>query len=417
LLYVLTFAALVWPILLAGCDRGPAVQGAKNPRVIVTKPITQTVIDYQDFTGRLDAVKTVDIRARVSGYVTEAPFKEGDLVKEGSLLFQIDVRTYQADLNQAKANLNVALADRNLQQKNAERARRLYSSKAIAPEDYETAIAAEDKATASVGAMQAAMERAQLYVDFTHVIAPVSGRVSRRFVDPGNLINADSTILTTLVTENPMFAYFDVDERTYLGLLESVAPGKGSWYEGLKLPVLMRLANEADFEKDKVGFVDFVDNRVVGTSGTVRMRGVFQNPHGLLKAGLFVRIRLPIGSAYDAVLIPDEAVQSDQERKYVWVVNGNDEAEYRSVEIGQSIREWRVLKPPAKGKEGKEGLRPGERIIVNGMQRVRKGTQVAAEQQAPQAPPDIPLVRLLQRANAAEQNADVLNGHRRGVSP
>jgi RND family efflux transporter MFP subunit len=384
-------------LLQAGCEKAAPAKANRNPRVLVTTPITETVMDYQDFTGRLDAVKTVDIRARVSGYVNEAPFKEGYLVKEGSLLFQIDPRTYQADLNQAQANLTVAIAERNLQQKNAERARRLYSSKAIAPEDYETAMAASDKASASVGAMQAAKERALLYVDFTRVLAPITGRVSRRFVDPGNLINADSTILTTLVSENPMYAYFDVDERTYLG------PGFGRAGQsvaspGLKLPVMMRLANEDDFEKDKVGFVDFVDNRVVGTTGTVRMRGVFQNPLGVLKAGLFVRIRLPIGSPYRALLIPDEAVQSDQERKYVWVVNRNNEVEYRSVEPGQSIREWRVIRPAEKGKEGKEGLSPGERVITSGMQRVSKGKAVEAELQPPLPPPDIPLVRLLQKS-------------------
>jgi RND family efflux transporter MFP subunit len=382
---------------LAGCDKGPPAKGGKNPRVLVTRPITDTVMDYQDFTGRLEAVKTVDIRARVTGYVTEAPFKEGDVVKEGSLLFQIDARTYQADLNQAEANLNVAIADRNFQQRNAERARRLIAVKAISPEDLETALAASDKAVATVGAMEAARDKAKLYLDYTHVIAPLSGRISRRFVDPGNLINADNTILTTIVTENPMFAYFDVDERTYLNLLASVAPGQKSWSDGLRPPVMMRLANENDFEKDKVGIVDFVDNRVVANTGTVRMRGVFQNANGLLKAGLFVRIRLPIGSAYKAILIPDEAIQSDQERKYVWVVNARNEVEYRSVQLGQAIREWRVIRPPEKGKEGKEGLAEGERIIVSGMQRVRKGIEVDAEVQAPPPPPDMPLVRLLQR--------------------
>jgi RND family efflux transporter MFP subunit len=387
--------ALVAALCVAGCDRGPPAKENKNPRVVVTSPILGTVMDYQDFTGRLDAVKTVDIRARVTGYVNEVPFKEGDLVKEGSLLFQIDPRTYQADLDQADANLNVALADRDFQVKNTERSRRLYAARAIASEDYETAIAARDKAVATVGAMEAAKAKARLYLDYTRVIAPVSGRISRRFVDPGNLINADNTILTTIVTENPMYAYFDVDERAYLNLLASVAPGLRSWSDELKPPVMMRLANEDDFTTDKVGVVDFVDNRVVGTTGTVRMRGVFQNPRGFLKAGLFVRIRLPIAGAYRAILIPDQAIQSDQERKYVWVVNAKNEVEYRSIELGQAIREWRVVRPPEKGKEGREGLAAGERIIVDGMQRVRKGSRVDPEVQPLQPPPEMPLVRLL----------------------
>src|SRR5262249_40333884 len=154
-------------------------------------------------------------------------------------------------------------------------------------------------------------------------------------------------------------------------LLALVAPGVGTWSEGMKLPVMMRLANEQEFEK--VGAVDFVDNRVVATTGTVRMRGVFQNPGGQLKPGLFVRIRLPIRSSHGAILIPDEAILSDQERKYVWVVNAKNEVEYRSITVGQAIKDLRVIRPPEKGKEGKEGLAEGERIIVSGMQRVRNG--------------------------------------------
>jgi RND family efflux transporter MFP subunit len=382
-------------LLAAGCEPNAAPQGTKKAKVVVTTPITDLIMDYQDFTGRLDAVKTVDIRARVSGYVTKIPFKEGDLVKEGDLLFQIDERPYQADLNQAEANLKVAVADRKLMEKNAKRAGAMFAKNANSQEDFDTAQAAWEKSVASVGASQAAKERSKLYLDYTHVIAPVSGRISRRLVDPGNLINADNTVLTTIVTEDPMYAYFDVDERTYLNLLETVAPGQRSWIEGLKLPVLMRLANEGDFSKDRVGVVDFVDNRVTATTGTVRMRGVFGNPRGTLKAGLFVRIRLPIGSAYKSILIPDEAIQSDQERKYVWIVNAKNEVEYRSVKLGQALGELRAIKAPEAGKEGKEGLSEGERVIVSGMQRVRKGVAVDAEVQPPPAPPGSPLVRLL----------------------
>jgi RND family efflux transporter MFP subunit len=379
-----------------GCEKALPTRGSKNPKVIVTKPITDTVLDYQDFTGRLDAVKTVEIRARVSGYVMTAPGKEkgvvqeGETVNKGELLFQIDVRPYQADLNQAEANLKLALADRDLQTRNAERARVLLPSNAISKEEYETVLAAKEKSEATVGAMEAAKERAQLYLDYTKVIAPVTGRISRRFVDPGNLITADSTVLTTIVTEDPMYAYFDVDERTYLDLLASVSPGQASW--GLELPVMMRLANEKEF--DRVGTVDFVDNRVIANTGTVRMRGRFQNASGLLKAGLFTRIRLPLGTPYKAIVIPDEAIMSDQERKYVWVVNAKNEVEYRSVKLGQSIRDLRVIRNPDPGTEGKEGVAENELIIVSGMQRVRNGIQVDVEKQAPPAPPESPLVRL-----------------------
>jgi RND family efflux transporter MFP subunit len=381
-----------------GCGNGQAAKGGKNPRVIIASPVTGTIMDYQDFTGRLEAVKAVEVRARVTGYVNEAPFKEGDLVKEGAVLFQIDPRPYQADLNQAKANLKVAIAERNLQEQNVERARRLVATKTLSSEEYQTIAAANEKAGATVGALQAAQEKAELYLDYTRVTAPVTGRISRRFVDPGNLINADNTVLTTIVTENPMYAYFDVDERTYLNLLASAAGGSSADVDKYHPPVMMRVANEHEFDVGKVGVVDFVDNRVVGNTGTVRMRGVFQNPGGFLKAGLFVRIRLPIGAAYRAILVPGEAVQSDQDRKYVWVVNAKSEVEYRSVQLGREIQElrgWQVIRPPEKGKEGKEGLTVGDRVIVSGMQRVRRGIAVQPEMQAPPPPPEMPLVRLL----------------------
>jgi RND family efflux transporter MFP subunit len=374
--------------------------------VVVTTPITDRVMDYQDFTGRLDAVKTVDIRARVSGYVMEVPFKEGDLVKEGDLLFLIDPRPYLADLNQAAANLKLAIAERHYQVQVVERGERMLATKAASIDEYQKMVAERDKAIASVGAYEAARDKAKLYLDYTRVTAPVTGRVSRRYVDPGNLVNADNTMLTTIVTENPMYAYFDVDERTYLDLLSQVAPGHTSWFEGLKFPVMIRLANEKEFER--VGFVDFVDNRVTATMGTVKMRGVFDNSKGLLKAGMFIRSRLPLGSAYSSVIIPDEAIQSDQERKYVWVVNKNDEVEYRSVTLGLAIGDLRVIRPPAQGKEGKEGLVEGDRFVISGMQRVRKGVQVEVQNQPPPTAPHMPLVRLIEEHQARRQGGAVV---------
>jgi RND family efflux transporter MFP subunit len=220
-------------------------------------------------------------------------------------------------------------------------------------------------------------------------------------VDPGNLVNADNTQLTTLVVENPIYAYFDVDERTYLDILSYIAPGQATWAEGMKQPVLARVSNESEFER--LGYIDFIDNRVVATTGTVRMRGVFQNPQFALKPGLFVRIRLPIGSSYKAILIPDEAIQSDQERKYVWVVNAENKVEYRSVQLGQSIQQLRVIRAPEKGKEGKEGLAEGERVIISGMQRVKNGTIVDADEQPAPPPPKMSLVRLINAEKPSEK--------------
>jgi RND family efflux transporter MFP subunit len=373
-------------VLAGGCKGADSqAKGNKAPlEVIVTKPISDEVTDYQDFTGRLQAIKTIDIRARVTGYVTDVPFKEGDLVREGELLFQIDPRSYDADHKQAVANIKLAQANRKVHQQNLARAQQLMATKSISIEDYDLAVATVEKDTANVEAMQATADRAKLYLDWTRVTAPWTGRISRRWVDPGNLITADSTILTTLVSEDPMHVYFDVDERTYLELKQSAAPGASSSVSGLEFPVLMRLANEEQYVH--TGAVNFIDNQVSGTTGTIRMRAVFHNPKGYLKAGLFARIRLPIGSPYKTLLIPDEALMSDQGRKYVYVVNDKNAVEYRKVILGQAIQDLRAVK---------DGLAEGEQVIVFGMQRVRPGMQVQLKQQAPPSRPESPLGKLM----------------------
>jgi multidrug efflux system membrane fusion protein len=376
--------ALFITTLVAGCQHAPPDRPKKTVEVVVTTPVPDEVADYQDFTGRLDGLKTVDVRARVSGFIMEAPFTEGDMVHEGDLLFQIDRRPYQAALNQAEANVNLAVADRNLQMKNSQRARKMIQSNSIAREEYDTTAATEEKARATVGAMEAARDLAQLNLDYTRVTAPLSGRISRRFVDPGNLINADTTTLTTIVSDSQLYAYFDVDERTYLDLL-GAAKGQQAWLTGLQFPVLMSLANEGN-KFEHVGKINFIDNRVNATSGTIRMRGVFENADGVLKSGLFVRIRLPIGKPYRTLVLAAEALQSDQGRPYVYVVNANNEVEYRGVTVGQELHGLRVIK---------NGLAEGERIIVRGMQRVRPGSPVEAKMQPPPRAPESPLVRLL----------------------
>ncbi|HEY7425492.1 MAG TPA: efflux RND transporter periplasmic adaptor subunit [Gemmataceae bacterium] len=400
-----TIAAVFAAVLAAGCQHAARPQGAKVIEVVVTTPCAGEVTDYQDFTGRLDALKTVDVRPRVSGYVQDAPFKEGDFVHEGELLFQIDPRTYQADLNQAEANLKQAEAERRLQVKNIDRGRKLLTSGGIGKEEYDQILANHEKSIATVGSMEAMRDRAKLYLGFTRVTAPLSGRISRRQVDPGNLVNADQTVLTTIVTEDPVYAYFDVDERTYLELATATSSGSSPWFSKLSFPVLMRLANEEEFAQ--VGRVNFLDNRLNGNTGTVRMRGVFDNPRGHLKSGLFVRIRLPLRIPYKTLLIPDEAVQSDQGKKFVYVVRPLAEknedgtpkgiVEYRRVSLGQSIQKLRAIKEAKRDTEGKilEGLEEGERVIVTGMQRVRADAVVKTKTEEPSEPPRSPLTELL----------------------
>ena len=286
---LLVFLAPVFGVGCTASATGPVAK--KMVEVEVVSPVSDLVTDYQDFTGRLDALKTATLTARVSGYIDSAPFKEGDHINAGDVLFVIDPRPYQADFNQAQANLQLAEADSRLQNKNVARAEKLIGTRTISQEDYDTAVATWEKSKATIQASAATRDKAKLYLEYTSVIAPWTGRISRRNVDPGNLVNADNTQLTTIVTEGQIYAYFDVDERTYLDLVKVGSSSEGSWAAKKQYPVLMALANEESFTR--AGQVNFVDNRVVATSGTVRMRGIFDNPGENLKAGMFVRIRLP----------------------------------------------------------------------------------------------------------------------------
>ncbi len=383
--------AAVGAAAAVGCGNSAArAPEKKAPEVVVTTPITDDVTDYEDFTGRLDAIKTIDIRARVSGYILSAPFKEGDLVREGDLLFLIDPQPYAADFNLAKANVRLAESDQNLQGKNAIRARKMVKTDAMSQEDFETTLATWEKSQATVAAMGASRDRAKLYLDYCRVVAPLSGRISRRAVDPGNLVNADTTTLTTLVADSQLYAYFDVDERTYLNLVGRDTPSASALSEKLRFPVLLSLANE-NYQFNRSGVVDFVDNRVNANTGTIRMRAVFDNPAGALRSGLFVRIRVPVGAPYRAILIPDEAVLSDQGRKNVYVIGDNNEVVYRSVTLGQEIKGLRVVK---------DGVSEGERVVISGMQRVRPGVRVNANLHEPPKPPGSPLGKLLSAAHA-----------------
>jgi RND family efflux transporter MFP subunit len=412
---------LLAAVLAGGCGNGhEKARAPKAPEVIVTTPITDEVIDYQDFTGRLSAIGTVEIRARATGYVTQAipQSKEGQLVAKDELLFVVDPRPYKVKLDQAVAQHESAKANAVRARTLYERASGLLRTKSGSQEDVDMRKGDLDVADAAVLEAKAKVEDAKLSLDFCYVTAPTAGRVSRRLVDPGNLVLADNTVLTTLVTEDPLYTYFDVDERTYLNLLGSTARGLTSLVSRPTFPVLMRLANEDEFAH--AGTVDFLDNQVSATSGTIRMRGTFKNAGGLLKPGLFARVRLPIGSPYKALLIPDEALQSDQGRKFVYVVREgkNKEGEpidvvrYRKVSVGQAVGGLRVIQPPEKGKEDKEGIKEGDRIVVTGQQRVRPGVPVTVQPQPPPPRPESPLRKLLaaNRQGTEDRGQGIGNG-------
>jgi RND family efflux transporter MFP subunit len=377
-------------VLVVGCAAPKPSRADKTVEVDVTNPITDTVLDYQDFTGRLDAFMTVDVRPRVAGYIISAPFKEGDRVKKGDLLFQIDPKLYQADLDLAEATLSLANADRQLQEANSGRARQMIGSRAIGREEYDQIMASRDKTKATTVAMEATLKKASIHLGYTKVTSPISGRISRRAVDPGNLVKADETLLSTVVNDDQIYAYFDIDERTYLNLVaEKLELSPGVMAADLHFPVLMRLANENEFTHP--GVVDFVDNRLNGNTGTIRMRARFDNPRGKYKSGLFVRIRLPIGQPdHEALLIADEAIQSDQGKKYVFVVEKN-KVQYRSVTLGQAINGLRVIK---------DGLKKDDLVVVNGMQRVRTNMDVKAKPQTPPKLGDTPLKQLISLVEA-----------------
>jgi RND family efflux transporter MFP subunit len=329
-----------------------------------------------------------------------------------------------------RADANLLQADAHLKRLNADfqRASTMRSKGVIGQEEYDKVSGDRLEAEAALRVAQANRKTAELNLGWTKVTTRISGRISRRYVDPGNLIKADDTVLTTIVADDTVYAYFDVDERTYLDLVgEKPAAASTARLEELKIPVLMRLANSEEFTH--AGYVDFLDNRLNGNTGTIRMRGVFKNPRDTLKSGLFARIRLPIGRPYTALLIPDEALQSDQGRKFVYVVktitekkaDGTEEkkdiVDYRPVGLGQALQgernnnsagiSLREIKPAVKDKDGQvvEGLLDGERVIVSGMQRVRPKTQVQVKIQDPPKPPGFPLEKLLTQAEAGRPGA------------
>src|SRR5918996_2838616 len=361
-------------LLLAACQPQQAAPPPPPPKVTVNQPIIRDVVESDEYTGRLEAVEAVDIRARVNGYLQSVHFTDGSIVKKGALLFVIDPRPYQAELNRAKAQLEQAIARFERTQKDFARAQQLVKSRAMSQEEVDTRAADQHEAQEAVQAARAAVEAARLNVEFTQVKAPISGRISRQLVTEGNLINGgtgNSTLLTTIVSLDPIYGYFDVDERSYLKYTHLWRNGTNAGSRNNKTPVYLGLANETGFPHQ--GHLDFIDNRLDPNTGTMTGRAIFPNTDLALIPGLFARTRLPGSSRYEALLIPDEAIGSDQTQRFVLVVNDHNTVEYRQVEPGPRIAGLRVIR---------QGLKPQEWVIVNGVQRVRPGAKVDPQQQA-----------------------------------
>jgi membrane fusion protein, multidrug efflux system len=321
------------------------------------------------------------VRARVSGYLQSVHFREGSLVKKGDLLFQIDPRPYEAQLRRAEGDLELAESRVNLAQKNLARAAFLVKSQAMSKEEAETRAATVRQAEAGVAAAKAAVDAARLDVEFTHITAPVSGRASRKLVTEGNLINGgvgtQGTLLTTIVSLDPLHVYFEANERDYLKYVRLAKSGARPSSRDFKNPVHVGTADEQGFPHE--GYMDFVDNQIDRGTGTIQGRAIVPNPDGLLAPGLFVRLRLIGSGLYRGLLIPDDAVQSDQAEKFVWVLDADNRVRYRQVKIGTLHDGLRVVN---------EGLTPEDRVIIQGVQRARPDIVVDPEEKTIAPPPN-----------------------------
>lgn len=351
---------------LAGCNnQQPATHGLPAPEVTVSKPEQKEVVNWNEFTGRTAAVKLVKVTPRVSGYIVDIPFKEGDLVHKGDLLFQIDPRPYQHACEQAVGQLQQAQANRQLQDVTFARQQRLRETGVIAKEDYDTALSNKGQAAAQVVSAQAALNSAQLNLEFTHVTSPIDGRVSRQLVNIGNLVQADSTELTTIVSIDPIYAYFSMDELAALTYQRLVREGKLAGSQDGKVPVYLQLQDETGFPHE--GTIDFSDNAFDSSTGTLLVRGSFPNTDGFLTPGNFVRVRVASSPKYDALLVADRAIGSDQDQSFVYVVDSKNIARLRHITTGQLAEGLRVVK---------SGLRPDDLVIINGIIKVRPDSSI-----------------------------------------
>ncbi len=362
-------------LLAAACAPEGAGQqqqgGQAPPTVTVATPLVERVVDWDEYTGRLAAIDRVEVRARVSGYLNASGFDEGQFVEAGDVLFVVDPRPYRAALDAAVAEQQRAASALDLARLDLERAERLFRSNAGSAEQRDTASARFQQANAELEAARASVESARLDVEFTEVRAPISGRVGRKLVTEGNLVTggaSGATLLTTIVSLDPIHFYFTGDETAYLKYLRLDRRGERPSSRDAANPVQLKLADEQDFVHE--GRMDFVDNEVDQATGTIQGRAIFDNPDLLLTPGLFARIRLLGRGPYEALLVPEIAVGADQSRRFVFVLDDEDVPQRRYVELGRTLGDMRIIA---------SGLDPKDRVIVNGTQRVRGGGPVTVE--------------------------------------
>ena len=358
--------ALAMVFLISSCERKNEYVAPPPPLVTVAQPVQKSVTEFADFNGLTEASECVEIRARVEGYLERILFQPGARVKQGDLLMIIDPKPFQAKLDEAKAELARRQAELKQADATLQRKEMAFKANAVSEVEVIQARADRDVAKASIQAAQAAIETAQLNLSYTRIHAPISGRIGRDLVDEGNLVGAsERTLLTTIVQDDPIYAYFTVNERDFLYYQQHPSRAESPTNVKANAKVYLGLSNQPGhlFE----GYVDFVDNRLDASTGTMQVRGVFANPEQKIWPGLFARIRAPIGVIDDAVMVPDSAIGVDQRGEYVLVLGPDNVVQYRSVKIGPLDGGLRLVL---------EGLSLDDQVIVEGLQRARPGLTV-----------------------------------------
>ena len=363
---VLLFAT---SLALFSCNKQTPLPESQPPPVTIAKPVQKEIIEWDYYTGRTAAVENVNITPRVSGYIDNVSFRAGDRVKKGDLLFVIDPRPYQAALDQAKAQQREAEANQQLQDANFARQDKLRLNGVIAKEDYDTSLSNKNQAAARVLAAAASVESAQLNLTFTRVISPIRGLIARELVTVGNLVQTDTTLLTNIVSVDPIYAYFNVDERSVLRYQQQVRLGKLPNARHEAVSVYLQLANENGFPHQ--GSIDFINNQFNTSTGTLEVRGLFSNANGVLIPGAFVRIRVAGSPLTQALLVSDRAVGTDQGQKYVLVVDKDNVVVVKPVVLGPEAEGLRVVRT---------GLTADDQVIINGIVNARPGSKVSPQQ-------------------------------------
>jgi multidrug efflux system membrane fusion protein len=374
--YGLSPILIVLAGLLAGCgEKQPPQAAAAAPPVTIAQPVKRTVTDWDEFTGRFDAVQQVQIRPRVGGFITAVEFRDGAFVGAGDLLYLIDARPFEAVATQAEGQLSDARAKVELGKRELDRALTLQQSQNVADNIVDQRRQALQAARAAETQAEGVLEAAQLNVEFTHVTAPIGGRVSRHLVDVGNLVQGsegNSTLLTSIVSLDPIYIYFDIDEATYLKYNRLWFAGKRPSSRDTPNPVEVTLTGET--KPSHNGTINFLDNQLDVSTGTLRGRAVIPNQDLSILPGQFGRVRLIASAPYEALLVPDAAIATDQARKIVFVVKDDNTVEAKPVTLGPLDEGLRVVR---------EGLKPEDRVIVDGLQRARVGAKVTPRDAKP----------------------------------